>query len=422
MTNPPNETPQSNRPEDALDQHISDAQRGITSGDELIDMLASLQPAPDADFQKRLEIDLIQHVSKASANGANHIPDKPITLTRGELNMYPEKNKNRAQSRLSWIAGIAAALMLVFVGGMWIGSGANVPAFLAPQADNTPQQAPVNVVTATPMLLPPTVFSPTATPMPSPTFTSTFVPTVTAPSFPPTSLDFTATPVPTSVSIPLEVSGFTALIDIEPGTVIDLSMLHQQAFPSGLVPGDASLTADDLIGRTAAVQIFEDQVIIERMLEPDDNPYIATSSCQIVSHRVSEGETLTSIAMNYSQSYDTLLRANNLNDDQSLVLGEKLAIPVGDCVFASLTPGVSNVIVYTGPEEANSVNGQWLPDQDMSLVVIVNQYEDWLEFVDYSVPFRRNGSILTGWVKLDQLRIMGDLSAVPIYDPLNPSS
>ena len=268
MTNPPNETPQSNRPDDTLDQQISDAQRGVTSGDDLIDMLASLQPAPDADFQKRLEAELIQRVSKASANGASHIPDKPMTLTRGELNMYPEKNKNRATSRLSWIAGIAAALMLVFVGGMWIGSGANVPAFLAPQADNTPEQAPPIVVTSTPMStpIPPTVFPPTPTPAPS----ATFVPTVTAPSFPPTSLDFSPTPAPTTVSGPLEVSGFTAQMDIEPGTMIELPMLQQQAFPSDMVPGDDALTADDLIGRTAAVQIFEGQVIIERMLEPEE--------------------------------------------------------------------------------------------------------------------------------------------------------
>ena len=270
MTNPPNETPQPNRPEDALDQQISDAQRGVTSGDELIDMLASLQPAPDADFQRRLEAELIQRVSKASANGASHIPDKPMTLTRGELKMYPDKNKNRATSRFSWIAGIAATLALVFFGGMWVGSGANVPAFLSPQADNTPEQAPPIVVTATAMLLPPTVFPPTPTPAPSATFTPTFVPTVTAPSFPPTSLDFTATPVPFGDSGPMEVSGFTAQVDIDPGTIIELSMLQQQAFPSGMVPGDAALTADDLIGRTTAVQIFEGQVIIERMLEPED--------------------------------------------------------------------------------------------------------------------------------------------------------
>ena len=52
--------------------------------------------------------------------------------------------------------------------------------------------------------------------------------------------------------------------------MIELPMLQQQAFPSGMVPGDAALTADDLIGRTAAVQIFEGQVIIERMLEPEE--------------------------------------------------------------------------------------------------------------------------------------------------------
>lgn len=272
MTKPPNETPQPNRPEDTLDQQVSDAQRGISSGDDLIDMLASLQPAANADFQKQLEAELIQRVSKVSANGASHIPDKPMTLTRGELKMYPEKNKNRATSRFSWIAGIAAALMIVFVGGMWIGSGANVPAFLAPQADNTPEQAPPIVVTSTPLPTPvqPTVFPPTPTPMPSPTFTPTFVPTVTAPSFPPTSLDFTATPVPFGDSGSVQVSGFTAQVDINPGTVIELSMLQQQAFPSGMVPDDAALTAEDLIGRTAAVQIFEGQIIIERMLEPED--------------------------------------------------------------------------------------------------------------------------------------------------------
>ena len=68
----------------------------------------------------------------------------------------------------------------------------------------------------------------------------------------------------------MEVSGFTAQMDIEPGTMIELPMLQQQAFPSGMVPGDAALTANDLIGRTAAVQIFEGQIIIERMLEPEE--------------------------------------------------------------------------------------------------------------------------------------------------------
>lgn len=270
MTKRPQQTHESNRPEQSINQQITNAQRGISSGDDLIDALASLQPGADATFQQRLEAELMQKASKASANGTSHIPEKPMTLTRGELAMYPQKHKNRATSRVSWIAGIAAALLLVFIGGMWIGSGANVPAFLAPVADNTPAPVQPVVVTATPMLLPPTVVPPTVPPTPSATFTATatFVPTVTAPAVPPTSLIFTPTPIPYIPSASTEVSGFIAQVDIQPGTVIDLPMLQQQAFPSDMVPDDAALTAEDLIGRTAAVTIFQGQIIIERMLEP----------------------------------------------------------------------------------------------------------------------------------------------------------
>jgi LysM repeat protein len=159
--------------------------------------------------------------------------------------------------------------------------------------------------------------APTNTPVPPPTFTATLLPSPTLPPATPTTTS-TALPTPTptpivyavqSGDIPEQIArkyGVTVEALLALNNLTDQSIIHEGQ--KLVIPLQGPLGGPDAKGPTATPI-------------PDGGIY---------SYQIKQGDTLLSIATQFSTTLDVILRSNNLKEDAIIQPGQVLTVPVGN--------------------------------------------------------------------------------------------
>lgn len=149
-----------------------------------------------------------------------------------------------------------------------------------------------------------------ATDTPEPTATD--LPTATATAIP------TDTPQPTDTPLPL----FTRPPDEDPTPTLEIIDLDPTATPSGIID---PVPVDPTVAPTV-------QPTLPASPEPDET-FLNT-----VSHTVRRGDTVSRLAALYGSTIQAINRANDLNADNLIFVGQQLIIPVPIAAPATSTP------------------------------------------------------------------------------------
>ncbi len=234
--------------------------------------------------------------------------------------------------------------------------------------DEPTQTSNLPTATATPL--------PTETPLPTLTPTATFtdVPTLTftatiteIPTLEPT-LTYTAIPSATTVTLVTQTPSPTletqlnasaqAIHDVKTGqTLFQISQTYDISLDNLAEMNNIDDPSQVTIGQELRVPILsishtQATEVVDLYPTETQVPIETSEPSNATIHVVSAGETLYQIALNYSISLDSLVRANNISDISQVLANQELVIPASTpmAIIDTATTEITSPISSTLPE------------------------------------------------------------------------